>query len=186
MGFDKNARVPIPRGFLERAGHHRARAAAQLGELVQRPGAQAQLFASLQRPLNLSWRHGERSVYVSRHGYGYTSTIGIQSSEIYSVTKPSEKLPRIDRFAEAAARAQVPTEVFRLWALRYLRGVSRQQWSHWETGLKAIPPRYIIDFLLYRIEEMQRLDFEESGTPNSGLPGPAPKRRLGSGERPSS
>lgn len=59
-----------------------------------------------------------------------------------------ETLPMIDRFAEAANRAHVPVEVFRLWALRYLRGVNPKQWSHWETGKKPIPEKYIIQFLL--------------------------------------
>jgi hypothetical protein len=72
------------------------------------------------------------------------------------MAKAPKSLPKIDRFAEAAARANVPVEVFRLWALRSLRGVNPKQWSHWETGLKPIPERYIIDFLLASLEDERK------------------------------
>lgn len=66
--------------------------------------------------------------------------------------KVPEMLPKVDRFVEAAQKAGVPVEVFRLWALRSLRSVSPKQWSHWETGLRPIPGRIIIKFLRERQE----------------------------------
>ena len=62
--------------------------------------------------------------------------------------KMPETLHKIDRFAEAAAKARVPVEVFRMWSLRTLRGISTKQWSHWETGHRPIPDKHIVAFLL--------------------------------------
>jgi len=53
----------------------------------------------------------------------------------------------VDSFEEAAAKARVPVEVFRLWMLKSARGYNHKQWSAWENRRRPIPDKYVIAFL---------------------------------------
>ena len=69
---------------------------------------------------------------------------------------PKVEPDRIDRYAQAAEKAGVPMEEFRLWALRSIRGVGQKTWSSWETGRRPIPDRFIIQFLRERQDTFPR------------------------------
>lgn len=73
----------------------------------------------------------------------------VERSRKATKTAAPKEAPRrkVDPFVEAAGKAKVPVEEFRLYMLRVARGYSGKQWSSWENWRRPIPEKYVIDFM---------------------------------------